>query len=47
MEYYSETIDFYAFRLGIYSKLNDYIEKCMYQRPISFFDHCPGSLRFH
>ena len=44
---YSETIEVYGIKVGIYSKQNKYMETCMYQRSMSFFDHCPRSLRFH
>ena len=45
---YSETIEEYGIKVGIYSKQNKYMETCMYQRSRSFFDdHCPRSLRFH
>ena len=44
---YSETIDAYDVKFGIYSKLNDYMEIYMYRRTKSFFDLCPKSLRCH
>ena len=42
---YSETCEVYVIKVGIYSKLNDYMERFKYQRPGSFFDLCPRSLR--
>ena len=53
MPLYRETLKWwitqkvYDVKLGIYSKLNDYMEIYMYQRSSLFFDLCPGSLRFH
>ena len=44
---YSEIIEVYGMQVGIYNKLNEYMELYMYQRSRSFFDHCPRSLRFH
>ena len=45
---YSETIEVYGIKVGIYSKQKYmYMETFMYQRSRSFFDHCPRSLRFH
>ena len=43
---YSETLVVYDIKVGIYSKLNEYVEINMYQRSRSFFDLCPRSLRF-
>ena len=42
---YSETIEVYDIKVGLYSKLNEYIEihVYMYQRSRSFFDLCPRS----
>ena len=37
---YSETIEVYGVKAGIYSKLNEY----MHQRSRSFFDLCPSLL---
>ena len=42
---YSEKIEVYYIKVGMYSKLNEYIEIYMYQRSRSFFDICPRSLR--
>ena len=47
MVVYLETIEIYGIKVDIYSKQNEYIETCTYQRSRSFFDHCPRSLRFH
>ena len=44
---YSETIEMYGIKVGIYSKLNEYMEIYMYQRSRSFCDLCTRSLRFH
>ena len=48
MANYQETVEVYLFgiKVGIYSKLNVYMEIYMYQRS-SFFDFCPRSLRFN
>ena len=44
---YSETIEVYSIQVDIFSKQNEYIETCIYQRSTSFFDHCPRSLLLH
>ena len=44
---YSETIEVYAIKVGIHSKLNEYREIYIYQRSRSFFKLCPWSLIFH
>ena len=44
---YSETIEVYDIKAGIYSRLNEYMEIYIYQRSRSFFDVCTRSLRFH
>ena len=46
---YSETVDVYGTKVGIYSTLTEYMEiyMYMYQRSRSFFGLCPRSLRFH
>ena len=42
---YSETVEVYDIKVGIYSKLNEYIEIYMDQKSRSFIDLYPGSLR--
>ena len=44
---FSETIEIYGIKVGIYSTLTEYMEVYVYQRSMSFFDLCPRSLRFH
>ena len=44
---YLKTIEVYGIQIGMYSKQNEYMEACMYQRSRSFFHHCQRSLRFH
>ena len=44
---YSETEEVYGIKVGIYSKINEYLEIYMYQWFRSFFDLSPRSLRFH
>ena len=41
---YSETIEVYDIKVGIYSKLIEYMEIYMYQRSRLFFDLCLRSL---
>ena len=43
---FSETIEVYDTKGGIYSKLNEFMEIYMYQRSRSLFDLCPMSLIF-
>ena len=42
---YSETIEVYYIKVGIYSKPNEYIGIYMYLGSRSSFDLCPSSLR--
>ena len=42
---YSETVEVYDIKVGICSKLTEYMEIYMYQRSRSFFDLCLRSLR--
>ena len=44
---YTESIEVYDIKVGIYSKLNEYMETYMYQRSRPFIDLCPRSLSFH
>ena len=44
---YSETIEIYGIKVGIYSTLTEYMEIRMYQRSRSVCDICSRSLRFH
>ena len=44
---YSETIEVYGIQVGMYSKLNEYMEIYMYQRSRSFFDLFQDHSRFH
>ena len=43
----SGTFEVCYINVGVYSKLNDYMEIYMYQRSQSFLDLCPSSLRMN